>query len=304
MPKYRTSHKVFAAWEYEKEIEFMNRQSEKGWQAVKVRRFSSKYMFDDSVRYRYQADYQSRIDDPARYIETYREQGWEHINDVNGWHYFRKVYDPALPESEYEIFTDSESLREMRRRWVRLGALLTAILAVVFASRIPVLIASPSFPNIFLTALIVFEAVIIGIGTISLAARTKSSRKGQPIFGTFLVLIIAGLIASLFLTSTRLRMNMNNYAEDYGSIPAELSEATSLGSVYVKLPSTYLFDIRIKADAPITFTLTDSNGSIAYTVRSEDMDRDNIRVWLSRGEHELYLSDYPGGSLDFCINID
>ena len=70
MPKYRTSHKFFAAWEYEKEIEFMNRQSEKGWQAVKPRRFSCKYMFDDSVIYRYQIDYQPKIDDNMRYIET------------------------------------------------------------------------------------------------------------------------------------------------------------------------------------------------------------------------------------------
>ena len=166
------------------------------------------------------------------------------------------------------------------------------------------MLASPSFPNILLTAIIAFEAVIIGIGTISLAARTKSSRKGPPVFGTFLVLIIAGLIASLFLTATRLHMNMNNYAEDYGAIPSELSEATSLGSVYVKLPSTYLFDIRIKADAPITFTLVGEGGDTAYTVTSEDMDKDNIRMRLARGEYEMYLSDYPGGSLDFYINID
>ena len=54
----------------------------------------------------------------GRYIETFREQGWEYVNSTfNGWHYFRKLYDPALPEEAYEIFSDRESLHELNSRW-------------------------------------------------------------------------------------------------------------------------------------------------------------------------------------------
>ena len=41
--KYKTSHKVYTAWNYEKEIEDLNAQSEKGWQLIneKIRAFEA-----------------------------------------------------------------------------------------------------------------------------------------------------------------------------------------------------------------------------------------------------------------------
>ena len=34
MKKYRTTHKLYSAWNYEGEIEELNRMSEQGWQLV------------------------------------------------------------------------------------------------------------------------------------------------------------------------------------------------------------------------------------------------------------------------------
>ena len=67
--KYKRLFNMYPAWDYRRELEELNRQSEQGWE----------------------------------YIRT----------TFNGWSYFRKPWDPSLPEEQYEIFTDQASLREM-----------------------------------------------------------------------------------------------------------------------------------------------------------------------------------------------
>ena len=89
----KTSFKMYSAWNYQKEIEDLNKASLEGWQLKKGGGFHSTFVKNPDVCYRYQLDY-GRIDDMGRYIETFREQGWEYINSTfNNWHYFRKAYD-------------------------------------------------------------------------------------------------------------------------------------------------------------------------------------------------------------------
>ena len=83
---------VYSAWDYAREIEDLNKMSGKGWQLVKGGLLVNKYKKNDNVQYRYQLDYNTHIDDMGRYIETFREQGWEYVNStIKGWHYFRKL---------------------------------------------------------------------------------------------------------------------------------------------------------------------------------------------------------------------
>ena len=113
---------MYPAWEYQQELDDLNALSEAGWQLEKGGCFHSVFYRDETVRYRYAVDYNQSIDDPARYRDTFAEQGWEFVSDTfNGWHYFRKKYDPALPPAEYEIYTDEQSVQDMASRWSRLG---------------------------------------------------------------------------------------------------------------------------------------------------------------------------------------
>lgn len=122
MAKKKTILRTYAAWEYGKEIYDLNERSKNGWQLKKGGNFHSNFVEDNDVVYRYQLDYNTIIDDKGRYVETFAEQGWEYINSTyNNWHYFRKRYDPSLPESEYEIYTDKQSHEEMARRWSKIG---------------------------------------------------------------------------------------------------------------------------------------------------------------------------------------
>ncbi len=106
--------KLFAAWDYEKELEFLNKQSEIGWQMYRGGLISTKFKKDESIVYRYQLDFNLHIEDRLEYLGFFHDQGWEYINStINGWHYFRKEYDPNKPADEYELYTDFSSKKEM-----------------------------------------------------------------------------------------------------------------------------------------------------------------------------------------------
>ena len=57
MGKQKISHAAYAAWDYKKEIEDLNKKSQEGWQLVKGGCFKSIYEQNDQVCYRYQLDY-------------------------------------------------------------------------------------------------------------------------------------------------------------------------------------------------------------------------------------------------------
>ena len=110
----------------EEQLRALDQASAEGWQLVKVGSFRIHYKKDPNVRYRYQMDYRN-VDDLDRYLELFREQGWEQVCAVGSGRYFRKRWDPSLPEEAYEIFTDPESRQQFRSRLSK-GALLCCTL--------------------------------------------------------------------------------------------------------------------------------------------------------------------------------
>lgn len=133
----KRSYRVYAAWDYEKEEDFINENSNKGWQLIKGGCFHSIYEKDNSKQYVYKIDYNpvaiKEAIEKKRYIEMFEDLGWEYINSTyNGWNYFRKEYDENRDASEYEIYTDRSSYKEMLNRWCKLGKILL-ILELVFA---------------------------------------------------------------------------------------------------------------------------------------------------------------------------
>lgn len=131
MGETKTLHKIYAAWEYEKEIEDLNEQSRQGWQLVKGGCFYSKYKKNNTIVKRYQIDFNTKIEDKKRYIDMFQEQGWTYINSTfNGWHYFEKIYDPSLAEEVYQIYTDRPSKTEMANRWIKIMRPLLILVAI------------------------------------------------------------------------------------------------------------------------------------------------------------------------------
>ena len=57
MGKYKRKFGIYAAWNYELEVEDLNNMSEQGWQLVKGGCFSNKFKKNTEVQYRYQLDF-------------------------------------------------------------------------------------------------------------------------------------------------------------------------------------------------------------------------------------------------------
>lgn len=305
--QYKTSQRIYTAWSYQKEIEDLNKASEQGWQLIRGGCFSSKYKWNPDVRYRYQMDYPGKVEDMGRYIEIYREQGWEYISSTfNGWHYFRKAYDPALPDAQYEIFTDRSSLEEMKNRWIKLAICLSVLVAVFTAFQLIMYAKTPTLPE--LIRLVTFGVLLVffiyGIINMKNSERGKRARWDRAYFAVVLAVLIAGNIGSLLLTESRPYFNANFVSENVETIPAELDRALVWHTLDFAYSDNYYIDLGIAADAPVRFTIRNESGETVYTVQGSTVAEENVKLNLKAGTYTMLFSDFAGGSLNVSLDID
>lgn len=305
--QYKTSHRVYTAWNYQAEIEDLNKASEKGWQLIKGGCFSSKFKWNPDVCYRYQIDYPGKVEDMGRYIETFREQGWEYISATfNGWHYFRKAYDAALPDEQYEIFTDRSSLEEMKDRWTKFAISLSVLIAVFTALQLILYFVTPNLPAFVRIATlgVMLAASIYGIINMKHPERRKTARWDSAYFAVLLVVLIAGNAGSVLLTESRPYFNANYVSENVETIPAEWDRALEWHVLEIAYSDNYYIDLDITSDAPVCFTLRNESGEIVYTVKGSTVAEENIKLNLKAGTYTMLLSDFAGGSLNVSLDID
>ena len=303
--QYKTSHRVYTAWNYQKEIEDLNKASEQGWQLINGGCFSSKFKWNENVRYRYQIDYPGKVEDMGRYIETFREQGWEYINATfNGWHYFRKVYDPALPEAQYEIFTDRSSLKEMNDRWAKLAIGLSVLIALFTAIQMILYFLTPTLPA--LIRLVTFGVMLAvfthGIVTMKNPERRKRARWDGVFFAAFLLVVIAGNVGSVLLTENRPYFNSTYVSEDVAAIPAELDYALEWHTIEIAYSDNYYMDLDITSDSPVRFCIRNDSGETVYTVKGSSVAEEDIKIKLDEGTYTILFSDFAGGSLNVSLD--
>ena len=298
--EYKTIYRAYSAWNYEKEIEDLNTASEQGWQLVKGGLYHSRFIKNDNVRFRYQLDYR-RIEDMGRYIETFREQGWEYVNSTfNGWHYFRKLYDPALPEEAYEIFTDRQSLHEMNSRWARFALIIGVILGIFALVQLVQMIRMPELPRlVYLLALGIESAVLIRGALIMKDPDSSRNRKGDGKFlAVFLAVVLIGLISFIALGTNRPNLRTAQHA---GDIDAPYTDS-SWTDFEVKYKDNYYMDLQMKSDKPLTVKIVDEAGEVVYTKTESDFDGKNIKLKLPKGKYKLLLSAQTG--FDVKCEID
>ena len=296
--EYKTSHKAYAAWNYRQEIEDLNRASEQGWQLVRGGCFYSRFVKNPDVRYRYQMDWR-KVEDMGRYIETFREQGWEYVSSTfNGWHFFRKFYDPALKEEDYEIFTDRESLQAMTRRWSRvvmaISAVLLAVALIIFIQEI----RTPNIPRLFETLILLTACAFLMRGGF-LMRRPDTIRRGDnTLLHAFLLFLVVGWTGTMALLILRPDFSIHQYT-------AELSEPyedNRFAEFEVYYPDSYYLDLKIDADAPFAFSIVNEAGEAVYSVTGTDIDEENIRIRLKRGKYWFSSSCGAGFGLEAYLN--
>ena len=292
-PEYRTSYKMYSAWNYGKEIEDLNKASEQGWQLVKGGSFHSRFEKNPDLQYRYQIDF-GKIENMGLYIETFREQGWEYINSTfNGWHYFRKIYDPSLPEEAYEIFTDRESLHEMNSRWARLALIAGSVIGLFAIYNLIQMIRMPELPRLALLLTFAVESAVLIRGGLIMhdPDSGRIHRRDGALLAVFFAVVVIGLGSFLALSSTRpdLKTFQKAASSDLPAVDAEWN------SFDVKYRDNYYIDLELKSDEPLTVKIVDADGSEVWSRTAENFTEKNIRVNLPKGAYKLLFSHGRSG---------
>lgn len=294
MGKLKVSHKAYAAWDYEKELKELNQKSRDGWQLVKGGCFRSVFEQDNQVVYRYQLDYNTDIENRMRYIETFREQGWEYISSTfNGWHYFRKPYDPQVPEEEYEIYTDSSGISEMEQRWLKLSLFLLVTLTIIGVMMLVMGVRYPEWTRVPMLLLYADFIVFIGIG------RRKIKRKGGyegKVFSLSAMVYIAVACWIVGIVLSMARPDCRGTFEGQGIV------GMAGEKFKVNYKDNYYLNLEIDSEIPIEFKIVDESGNVAYSNSEMIVNEENIRLKLSRGEYQVRIEG-ANGNKDSRIRV-
>lgn len=308
MGKYKRKFGAYSAWNYELEVEDLNKMSEKGWQLIKGGCISNKFKKNTEIQYRYQLDYQPQVEDMGRYIETYREQGWEYVNSIfNGWHYFRKLYTPDANEQEYEIFTDTQSLNEMNKRWALVGSMGAGIFGVYSLLLLVHLVMQPSLHSLvaLLASAVIFFILFRAVRIMKNPDGNRKNRKDGWVLLALVLALIIGPSGSITLAGMRPYFpNAWIKAGYFDAIPANMDEAVDWLVFDVKYPDYFYLSLDVTAEKPVSISLINEKQEILYTVRGTDLEEENIRLKLKKGNYQLSVSDFAGGAFDMKASLE
>jgi hypothetical protein len=128
--------KWFWAWQDEAEEDWLRENSKKGWHLAGIG-FPTIYTFQAGAAqdFVYRLDYRSYYKmNKEDYLQLFSDAGWEYVEEMAGWHYFRQA---ARSGDELEIYTDSESkIGKYTRLLAFLGILMLPLfLGIVNLSR-------------------------------------------------------------------------------------------------------------------------------------------------------------------------
>ena len=116
-------YRIFTIADYEREALYFREMHAKGWKLRKVSYsillFAVKYTFEkcQPEQVTYQLDfYPMKKSERASYLQLFKDCGWEHITDFNGFSYFRKLHSGIESDAEFEIYNDAAGKLAMVKR--------------------------------------------------------------------------------------------------------------------------------------------------------------------------------------------
>lgn len=123
MMEKKIVYRIFTIADYEREALYFREMHAKGWKLRKVGYsillFAVKYTFEkcQPEQVSYQLDfYPMEKSERASYLQLFKDCGWEHITDFNGFSYFRKLHSEIESDAEFEIYNDAAGKLAMVKR--------------------------------------------------------------------------------------------------------------------------------------------------------------------------------------------
>ena len=123
MMEKKIVYRIFTIADYEREALYFREMHAKGWKLRKVSYsillFAVKYTFEkcQPEQVSYQLDfYPMEKSERTSYLQLFKDCGWEHITDFNGFSYFRKLHSGIESDAEFEIYNDAAGKLAMVKR--------------------------------------------------------------------------------------------------------------------------------------------------------------------------------------------
>ncbi|EPR95203.1 hypothetical protein M060_04765 [Streptococcus mitis 29/42] len=173
-------YRIFTIADYEREALYFREMHAKGWKLRKVSYsillFAVKYTFEkcNPEQVSYQLDfYPMEKSERASYLQLFKDCGWEHITDFNGFSYFRKLHSGIESDAEFEIYNDASGKLAVVKRILIIRMIpILLIFLLIFSALLPVfskfVSGDSSFSwDMFLIVLIDFVLLIINAIQIS-----------------------------------------------------------------------------------------------------------------------------------------
>ncbi len=157
----------FTITEYEKEQEWLSKWHRRGWKLTKATP-PCFYKFErcEPDKVVYQLDYNKEgLEHKGEYIQMFADCGWEYVDEMLGYSYFRKPKDEMVGDEE--IFCDDNSRMDMIERVFK-GRMIP-LLIILFLIIIPQIIMMSQGQDevamfllgVFIGALIVYVTVFV-----------------------------------------------------------------------------------------------------------------------------------------------
>lgn len=135
-------YRICTIADYDREAFYLREMHAKGWKLRKVSYsillFAVKYTFEkcQSEQVSYQLDfYPMKKSERASYLQLFKDCGWEHITNFNGFSYFRKAHSEIESDAEFEIYNDAAGKLAMVKRILTMRILPILLL---FAALLPI----------------------------------------------------------------------------------------------------------------------------------------------------------------------
>ena len=142
MMEKKIVYRIFTIADYERETLYFREMHAKGWKLRKVSYsillFAVKYTFEkcQPEQMSYQLDfYPMKKSERASYLQLFKDCGWEHITNFNGFSYFRKAHSEIESDAEFEIYNDATGKLAMVKRILTMRMLPILLL---FSALLPV----------------------------------------------------------------------------------------------------------------------------------------------------------------------
>ena len=128
-------YRIATIADYDREALYLRKMHAEGWKLKEVT-YSNlvvavKYTFEkcQPEQVSYQLDfYPMKKSERASYLQLFKDCGWEHITDFNGFSYFRKLHSGIESDAEFEIYNDAAGKLAMVKR------ILTRRMLPIFSS--------------------------------------------------------------------------------------------------------------------------------------------------------------------------